>query len=160
MKMFGLLCVAMSLSFSAMAYDLKGHWMHSTAKPDDQVINFIFINNMYRAYVKEEIINRNGSPSHTIEQSLRIFPVNENSLRGELDIFDSRGCSFKNYEVTVEFESADRANFLMTLPRYKIVTYTSGSTTSNYPRTSTGHSRSECVLVDTIEVPVQLIRVK
>lgn len=169
-----ILFVLISLySFTAMAADLSGKWINlrdSAAKP----ISFVKIKDHYYFHSQERFIFTDGRLSHTIDQSVKIKVSNENTLEGTVDFYDSRGCSFKDYAVVVEFQRDDLANVLMTVPRYKFVTTTVTNQQYDRPRYCRDpYNRvyicgrepvvvsrtSECRLMEKIEVPVELQKI-
>lgn len=143
--------------------ELQGKWQIVSAKPDVAPMNFIRIRDGHHAYLKDEVLQNDGRISHTVEQS---FTAHVNfsdwSISGQMDYFDSRGCAFENLEFEGEFQTADEVNLLITYPRYRILTITSGDQTSNRPHRypPTTHTQIQCELVDHIQIPIQLKRIK
>ena len=166
------------LSHLCLASDLSGRWMRAQAPAGEKPINFILVDHFYRFTGQERFVFENGELSHTIDQSVKIAYKSDDSLEGTVDFFDSRGCSFKNLSVKAQLQNPDTLNVLMTVPRYKIVTISAGSSREErHPvycwdhyyqrRYVCGHEwrpskpRSvthECRLLEYVEVPVQLLR--
>ena len=168
-----------SLSVLAEDFDLRGQWLRSTATPVERPITFIQVKENYYARTQERFVFPNGSLSHTIDQSVKVTISPTGEVQGTVDFFDSRGCSYRNLNVTGEFQSADEVAFVMTVPRYKVVTITAGNHsryqhpiycdahTPYYPysyRYICGYENRqlsvsrECQLIETVDVPVQLQR--
>ncbi|WP_408096264.1 hypothetical protein ACJVC5_14590 [Peredibacter sp. HCB2-198] len=169
------------ISFSALAedFDLRGLWMRTIAEPEERPLTFIQVNGVYYTRSQERFVYPNGTLSHTIDQSVKLTVTPEGEVNGTVDFFDSRGCSYRNLPVTGEFQSADLIGFLMTVPRYRIVTITAGNHSRyqhpiycdahipyypyryryicGYENRQLSVSR-ECQLIETVEVPVQLQR--
>ena len=134
---------------SVFAGDLSGRWRNSQ---DGTVVNFIKINGSYKQHSSARYNYPGGRLAYTIDQAISI-PVSDDSWQeGEVAFFDSRGCSFKNLPVTVEFQSSRKVNFLLTVPRYKFQTITTGE------RFRPRSVRHTCRVLEYVEVPVELIR--
>lgn len=171
------LIIASMLISSAFAQELSGNWIKTddhSAKP----IQFIKVNGQYYFHGQERYVFPDGQLSHTIDQSLKITSFDEVSFKGTVDFFDSRGCTYKDLPVVGEFQNEDVINVLMTVPRYKVVTITT-SRNDPYerprfcplPYPQRGYyvcgvqqvilsRRTECQLLENIEIPVQLERMK
>jgi hypothetical protein len=159
------------LSTSAHAFDLAGTWDAGT-----KAVEFIEVEDTLYTQTTERFVFPDGELSHSIQQSFKIAKSTSRIQVGTVDIFDSRGCSFKDLEVKLQFQSADEVNFLITYPRYKIVTITTGPTSghyrpvycaSPYPRGRPyvcgreyvrPSQRQECRLVEYVKTPVTLRR--
>ncbi len=136
-------------SFSAFAGDLSGRWRNSE---DGTVVNFIRINGSYKQYSSAKYTYPNGRLAYTIDQSISIPVIDDSKLEGSVDFLDSRGCSFKELPVLVEFQDKKRVNFLLTVPRYKFQTITTGD------RYNPRSVRNACRVLEYVEVPIELIR--
>ncbi len=166
-------------SHLTLASDLSGLWTRTTGERDQNPVQFILIDGAWRFTSQERFIFEDGRLSHTIDQSVKIQQTNTDFLQGTVDFYDSRGCSFKNLTVKAEFQNADLVNILMTVPRYKYVTISAGPSRSydrpiycwyhGYPyryRYICGYEpaprsvTTECRLLEYVEVPVQLERIR
>lgn len=162
-------------SFAAMASDLSGQWLN-LRDPSAKPISFIKIKDHYYFHSQERFVFPDGRLSHTIDQSVKIKVSNGNTLEGTVDFYDSRGCSFKDYSVVVEFQREDLANVLMSVPRYKFVTTTVTNQQYDRPRYCRDpyhpnrvyicgrepvviSRSSECRLMEKVEVPVELQKI-
>lgn len=158
----------------AQAFELVGFWKNLES-PGEKPLQFIKISNAYHFHSQERFVFPDGAVSHTIDQSVKLVQASETTLTGSVDFYDSRGCSFKNFPVTVEFQNADVASVLMTVPRYQYVTTTVYRPDSyerpRYCRYPGGiyicgsepvviSRRSECRLLETVEIPVTLERAR
>ena len=152
--LFALLTVY-DLALAAESFDLRGSWMRSNAQEGEKAIQFIKIGETYRATSQERFVFENGRLSHTIDQSVKIIKLEGSELHGTVDFYDSRGCSFKNLEVLVEFQNEQTVNVLMTVPRYKFLTYTR-TPENRWDRPTV--LRTECKVLEYVEVAVQLYR--
>ena len=160
------------LSTQALAsnFNLSGIW-----DTGNNSVEFISIDGTLYTQTTERFVFPDGSLSHTIQQSLKIPKSNTAIQSGTVDIFDSRGCSFPELPVKLEFQSADVVNFLITYPRYKVVTITTGPTEGYYrPRYCESpysrrpyicgrewvrpNQRQECRLVEYVQTPITLRR--
>lgn len=160
---------------SAFAQELSGTW-RKTDGSESKPVQFIKVNGQYYFHGQERFVYPDGQLSHTIDQSLKITAFDEVSFKGTVDFFDSRGCVYKNLPVVGEFQNEDLINVLMTVPRYKVVTITTSRNDPYerprycplpYPRhgyyvcgvqQEVISRRTECQLLENIEVPVQLER--
>lgn len=171
----------LTLSLSASAQSLEGQWAILGNEAPEALVRFISVDGNYFAHTKETVVFPNGNLSHTIDQSVKLS-VKDGKIEGTVDFFDSRGCSYRDYKVSGEFRSQDEASLVMTIPRYKLVTITTGPTghyyydrpiycwgrSHYYPYRSYRYicgydqairsTRTECRLVDTVQVPVALGR--
>lgn len=136
----------------AGTFDLGGSWLRSQAGPDEKPIQFISVGTQFRSHSSERFVFENGRLSHTIDQSVKI---NKTDLTGTVSFYDSRGCSFKDLDVIVEVQGQDVVNVLMTVPRYKFVTI-SRTPQNRWERPTV--IRTECRVLEYVEVPVQLYR--
>lgn len=159
------------LSTSAFAFELAGTW-----DTDSNEVEFIEVDGTLYTQTTERFVFPDGELSHTIQQSFKIPKSTSTIQTGTVDIFDSRGCSYQNLDVKLQFQSEDVVNFLITYPRYKIVTITTGPTSgyyrpvycnSPYPRGRPyicrreyvrPSQRQECRLVEYVKTPVTLRR--
>lgn len=163
----------------ALASDLSGLWGRTNRGHDEKPLNFILVDGAYRYTSQERFVFENGELSHTIDQSVKMTKSDSSALTGTVDFYDSRGCSFKNLAVKAEFQNEDLINILMTVPRYKHVTISAGPHgRRRYPvycwdyygqRYTCGYDwrtlpprsvTTECRLLEYVEVPVQLERIK
>src|SRR5690606_25959208 len=165
------------ISFSAFA-SIEGLWQvldHQESK-----VRFIEVDSTYYSHTQEKFVYPDGNLSHTIDQSVKLT-VTEGKVRGSVDFFDSRGCSYQGYEVAGKLTSENSLSLLMTVPRYRLVKITTGSIGSSYqrPRYCWRHSphypyqsyryicgyenntstRTECRLEGTVQVPVALKKI-
>lgn len=174
MKKIFTLLISFSV-FSAVASDLSGQWINLqdySAKP----VTFIKIKDHFFFHSQEKFVFPDGRLSHTIDQSVKIKVSSEDTLLGTVDFYDSRGCSFNDYDVVVQFQRDDLANILMTVPRYKFVTTTVSNQQYDRPRYCKDPRNpnriyicgrepvvisrtSECRLMEKVEVPVQLQKI-
>lgn len=167
------------LSPLALAADLSGLWEKTFSERVERPVHFILVDGFYRTSSQERFVFESGELSHTINQHVKITPAESELLSGTVDFYDSRGCSFTKLPVKVEFQNEDLVNILMTVPRYKYVTISSGPAgRRRYPVYCTdyyGRSyicsyewrrlpprsvRSECQVLEYVEVPVQLERIR
>jgi hypothetical protein len=166
-----------SFAFAGVNSELNG-WWRNTDRSDEKPVQFIKVNGQYYFHGQERFVFPDGQLSHTIDQSLKISSFDEVSFKGTVDFFDSRGCSYKDLAVTGEFQNEDVINVLMTVPRYKVVTITVSRNDPYerprfcpvpYPGRGTYvcgvqqvviSRRTECQLLETIEIPVQLERIR
>ncbi|WPU63213.1 hypothetical protein [Peredibacter starrii] len=172
------LCLV-SLSVLAQDFDLRGLWKRSNAQPEERPLTFIQVNGVYHTHSQERFVYPNGALSHTIDQSVKVTVTPNGEVKGTVDFYDSRGCSYRNLAVTGEFQTADQIGFVMTVPRYKVVTITAGNHSRYqhpiycdahipyYPyryRYICGYENRplsvsrECQLIETVDVPVSLQR--
>lgn len=128
-------------------YDLAGTWMRAGGTADEKPVLFVPVNGQYHYYSQERFVFPYGRLSHTIDQAVTLPVSGTEILRGTVDFYDSRGCSFKAYEVVAQFQGPHVVNILMTVPRYKYVTITTNTSV-----------RHECRLLEKVQVPVQLYR--
>lgn len=178
MKKLLILLLTFPLTSWALDYDLSGVWISSSSSPDHPV-EFIPVDGVFHYYSQETYVFPNREVSHTIDQSLKVISDNSPIIEGSVDFYDSRGCSFKDLPVKGEFAGKDVVNFLVTVPRYKTVRITTGPTSGYYRPiycTAPGrygrrpyqyicdheyvrpNVRTECRLLEYVEVPVQLKR--
>jgi len=152
--LFALLTVY-DLALAAESFDLRGSWMRTNAQEDEKAIQFIQIGETYRAHSQERFVFENGRLSHTIDQSVKIQRAEGTELHGKVDFYDSRGCSFKGLDVLIDIQNERTINVLMTVPRYKFVTY-SRAPENRWERPTV--FRTECRVLEYVEVAVQLYR--
>lgn len=175
MNFFIFLCL-ISSSFASVFTDLQGNWLRSGSAPDERPVVFIKVNGNYYFHGQDKYVFENGKLSHTIDQSVKVTMISDNFFEGTVDFFDSRGCTYKALKVVGEFVQNDVVNVLMTVPRYKVVTRTVTRNDSRerprfcpVPYPGRGYyvcgtereviSRTtSCELLETVEVPVQLLR--
>lgn len=165
-----------SSAFAHTTFDLAGKWQKTTGTGHEAPVHFIKINGQYHYHGKENYVFQDGRLSHTIDQDVKIHSLNGDMFEGTVSFFDSRGCSYKNLKVTGEFQNESVVNILMTVPRYQVVTVTTRRNTPARPRYCRvpypgrgyyvcGHipevvsRRTECRLLEYVEVPVQLERI-
>jgi hypothetical protein len=151
---FALLTVY-NLAFAGESFDLRGSWIRTNAQEGEKPIQFILVADAYRSYSQERFVFENGRLSHTIDQSVKIQKSEGAELNGTVDFYDSRGCTFKNLKVIVDIQNEQTINVLMTVPRYKFVTY-SRTPENRWERPTV--IRTECRILEYVEVPVQLYR--
>lgn len=137
------------LSSSAFAYDLGGRWMNTK---DGTVVNFIKVKDTYRQYSSASFTDQWGRLQYKIDQNVVIIASGTENLEGSVTFYDSRGCTFKDLPLVVEFQSGNTVSILMTVPRYKFQTITDRT----YPRRPT--VRHNCRVLEYVDVPVELIR--
>lgn len=152
--LFALLTVY-DLALASESFDLRGSWMRTNAQEGERAIQFIAIGDTYRAQSQERFVFENGRLSHTIDQSVKIKKAEGSELHGTVDFFDSRGCSFKDLAVIVDIQNDRTINVLMTVPRYKFVTY-SQTPVNRWERPTV--LRTECRVLEYVESVVQLYR--
>lgn len=139
----------------AESFDLRGYWMRTNAGEGEKPVQFIKVGNTFRSFTQERHVFENGRLSHTIDQSVKIQEAEGTTLEGTVDFYDSRGCSFKALSVIVDLQGENTINVLMTVPRYKFVTI-SRTPTNRWERPTV--LRTECRVLEYVEVPVQLYR--
>lgn len=139
----------------AASFDLRGSWIRSNAQEGERPIQFIKIADTYRSHSQERFVFENGRLSHTIDQSVKIQNSEGTELKGTVDFYDSRGCSFKNLNVLIDIQNDQTINVLMTVPRYKFLTYTR-TPANRWERPTV--IRTECKVLEYVEVAVQLYR--
>lgn len=139
----------------AESFDLRGSWMRANAQEGEKPVQFLKVGDTFRSYTQERHVFENGRLSHTIDQSVKIKDSGESTLEGTVDFYDSRGCSFKDLKVIVDVQSFNTINVLMTVPRYKYVTI-SRTPDNRWERPTV--LRTECRVLEYVEVPVQLYR--
>jgi hypothetical protein len=144
-----------NVAFAADGVDLRGSWLRTNAQEGERPVQFIQVGGMFRSYTQERFVFENGRLSHTIDQSVKIKRSEGPELHGTVDFYDSRGCSFKDLEVVVDVQSSNIINVLMTVPRYKFVTI-SRTPENRWERPTV--LRTECRVLEYVEVPVQLYR--
>jgi hypothetical protein len=160
----------MTMTAALLASQLSGVWENTETGTS---VKFVSINGSDHAQVREDYRNREGQIAYTITQSVRV-PHSQSSVRkGEVDFYDSRGCSYKKLPVTFEFSNDYEVNVLMTVPRYKV---TNQTTYTNEYRTRYCRSRHgsyyvcgryripkdikfTCELIEHVEVPVTLLKI-
>jgi len=152
--LFALLTVY-DIALAAESFDLRGSWMRTNAQEDEKAIQFIQIKDTFRTQSQERFVFENGRLSHTIDQSVKIQISEGNELHGTVDFYDSRGCSFKNLDVLVDIQNNQTINVLMTVPRYKFLTYTR-TPENRWERPTV--IRTECRVLEYVEVAVKLYR--
>lgn len=118
-----LLFLSLIFSTGAFATELAGKWRNTT---DGSIISFLSVNQSVYQYSSQKFTYPNGSVAYTIDQAVTLPSTGEDKLEGTVDFYDSRGCSFKDLPVIVEFQDARTVNVLMTVPRYKFQTITTG----------------------------------
>lgn len=176
-----LLTLLVLVSTSAFAFNLEGQWGIQGNEYEEGAVRFMSVDGASFAHTQESFVFPNGNLSHTIDQSVKVTVSPEGKIEGTVDFYDSRGCSYKDYKVSGEFRSNDEVNFVMTIPRYKIVQITVGhagyyydrplfcwARSAYYPYQSYRYicgreqahrsTRQECRLVETVQVPVSLLR--
>jgi hypothetical protein len=112
-----LLLTVSLLSSSAFAADLAGKWLNTS---DRSVMNFTRIGRDYNEHTTVQYSYPNGLPAYTFAKVLTAHQTSENSLKGKIDFVDSRGCSFRQYPVTLEFKDNNLIHVQMTVPHYQI----------------------------------------
>lgn len=176
MKKILLLLLTLTSSALAQDFNLSGDWISTNSHHS---LKFILVGNTYHLSSQERFVYPNRSLSHTIDQHLKVPRLHTRSIKGSVDFYDSRGCSFKDLPVKIYFESPDVVNVLMTVPRYVVQKITTGPVDGYYrPRYCTAPGRYgrpsyqyicsseyvrpsvrvECRLLEHIEIPVQLER--
>ena len=133
-----MLFILMFLPAFAIAADLSGKWY--TENIQDPPVQFIKVGKVFHFHSQERVIFQDGRPSHTIDQNVTLSRISETEFQGLVSFYDSRGCTFKDLEVMAEFQDDNTLNVLMTVPRYQ------------YGR--------NCLLLETVQVPVQLKRLQ
>ena len=104
------------LSLHAKAHDLKGLWQDVES---GDLVRFITVSGSDHYTSKMDYVEPDGRLSYTISQVAKI-PRNGSRLRhGTISYYDSRGCSFENLPLTVEFHGKNEVSILTTTPRYK-----------------------------------------
>ena len=170
----------LTLSLSASAQSLEGQWAILGNEAPEALVRFVSVDGNFFSHTQESFVFPNGNLSHTIDQSVKLT-VKNGKIEGAVDFFDSRGCSYRDYKVSGEFRSGSEVAMVMTIPRYKLVTITTGPTGYYYDRPlycwarspyypyrsyryicgydqAVRSTRTECRLVDTVQVPVSLQR--
>lgn len=141
----------LTLSFSAMAaksFDLRGSWYRTEDYGFEAPIEFVLIKGQYRTTTQERFVDHWGRLLYTIAQNIRLTRVSDDKFEGTVDFLDSRGCSFKNLPVSAEVQNHYVIGVLMTVPRYKFATVSRAGQLL----------RTECRVLEYVEVPVQLNR--
>lgn len=168
----------LSVTSTALS-SIEGEWR--VLDSNNSKVRFIEVDSLYYSHTQEKFVYPNGNLSHTIDQSVKLELQADGKVSGKVDFFDSRGCSFRDYEVAGVQNSKNSLTLLMTVPRYKYVRITTGQagrpyqrprycwrTSSHYPynnyRYVCGYdsgvsTRTECRLLETIQVPVSLKRI-
>lgn len=161
-----------SLCTFANDYSLSGAWFN-VAEPTGKPIRFIKIGNTFHFNGQEKFVHTNGALSHTIDQTVKLNVNTDGQISGSIDVFDSRGCSYKSLPAVGEFTDAKEVNLLLTYPRYRVVKITVGPTGPTYrnvycespygyryvcgrERVRNANTRIECELLEKVEVPVQI----
>ncbi len=164
-----MLSLLVSFTAHAGSFDLAGLW-----ETGSNSVEFLEIENNLYTQTTEKFVFPDGDLSHSISQSFKIPKVSSATQSGTVDIYDSRGCSFTGLEVKLEFRNSNEVNFLITYPRYKIVTITTGPTSGHYRPIYCDspygrlyvcgreyvrpNQRQECRLVEYVQTPVKLTR--
>lgn len=117
MKKILLLLLTLTSSALAQDFNLSGDWISTNSHHS---LKFILVGNTYHLSSQERFVYPNRSLSHTIDQHLKVPRLHTRSIKGSVDFYDSRGCSFKDLPVKIYFESPDVVNVLMTVPRYVV----------------------------------------
>jgi hypothetical protein len=169
--------LGLSTATFAMNYSLKGKWRLEGERFSKPLI-FMEFDGVTHEYTQQKFVNPNGTLQYTIDQALKLVPSSDGGYEGTVDFYDSRGCSFTDLPVIVSFISKEAVNVLMTVPRYKVLKITTGHSSSYdgplycqgvnpYPyryvcgrQSDLKSTRTECELLETIEVPVRLNRMK
>lgn len=171
------LCLALAASLSSFAQSIvmEGKWRLESDRFSKPLV-FMEIDNVTHEYSQEKFMNPNGTLAYTIDQAVKLIPSETGGYEGSVDFFDSRGCSYRDLAIKVEFTSPNGANILMTVPRYKVKKITTGHSSrydgplfcqgaNPYPyryvcgrQSDLRSTRTECELVETVEIPVRLIR--
>jgi len=162
-------------SFASMAKDfsLSGIWYNASdtnAKP----IRFIKIGDVFHFTGQERFVNQNGTLSHTIDQTVKLTINGDQTITGIIDVFDSRGCSYKALPAVGEIQGDNEVALLLTYPRYRVVKITVGPTNPYYRNVYCTNyygyryvcgrervqpnTRTECELLENVEVPVLIKR--
>ncbi len=160
-----------SVSSFGSDYSLSGVW-YNVADTHAKPIRFIKIGDTFHFNGQEKFLNENGTLAYTIDQTVKLQLTAEGTISGSIDVFDSRGCSYKNLPAVGEFTESKEVNLLLTYPRYRVVKITVGPRQPYYrnvycespygyryvcgrERVNT-HTRTECELLEKVEVPVQI----
>ena len=177
-KSISLLFLLVSFSTLAADFNLRGLWSKTTAGPEEKPVRFVLVDGVFHTYSQERFVYPNGQLAYTIDQAVKVTVSPEGVVKGSVDFYDSRGCSFHGYQVKGEFQHENLVGLLMTVPRYKVLTITAGNhryqrpiycetTSPYYPyvyRYVCGRDTShlsvsrECQLLEKVEVPVELER--
>jgi hypothetical protein len=172
---FLFLIILSFLSLNVLAKDLSGVW-YDASEPHGKPIRFIKFKDTFQFTGKEKFVFENGSFSHSIDQTVKLKFISENEIEGSIDVFDSRGCTFKNLPAVGEFQNDREVSFILTYPRYNVVKITTGPTNPYYRNVYCTNSygyqyicgrervkpsvRYECKLIENVEVPVLIRREK
>jgi hypothetical protein len=164
-------CLFITTQALATQFSLPGSWNTGA-----NWVEFIEVDGIVYTQTTERFVYPDGELSHTIQQSMKIQKSGAAVQTGTVDIFDSRGCSYADLPVKLQFRTKDVVSFLITSPRYKIVTITTGPTSgyyrpvycdSPYPRGNPyicgreyvrPNQRRECRLVEYVQTPITLRR--
>lgn len=145
-----LLLIGFLLPTLALAADLTGRWRNTG---DGTVVNFLRVGGQIHQYNSSNYTDQWGRLQYKIDQRLTLPATGEERLSGVASFYDSRGCSFKDLPVTLEFQSDVTINVLMTVPRYKFQTLT-----ERRDRYSPPTVRTRCRILEYVEVPVELVK--
>jgi len=165
----------MIFSFALLASDftLNGTWFN-VSDTNSKPIRFIKMGDVFHFTGQERFVYQNGTLSHTIDQTVKLKINGSQTITGTVDVFDSRGCSYKGLPVQGEIQSDNEVALLLTYPRYRVVKITFGPKDPYYRnvyctnyygyryvcgRERIGpNTRTECELVEKVEVPVLIKR--
>jgi hypothetical protein len=164
MKAFLILSLT-ALALSAEANELGGLWQDSDT---GSTIRFVSVKGMDRFTSTQKFVHPNGNYLYSTTKILQVPRTGKNSRMGSISYYDSRGCSFENLPVNVEFQTDDEVNLLITTPRYKFQTLTTTRDEYNTCRTAAGYYyrcgrprptvSHRCKILDYIQEPFALSR--
>jgi hypothetical protein len=162
-------------SFASVARDftLSGTWFNAS-ETNTKPIRFIKIGDVFHFNGQERFVHQNGTLSHTIDQTVKLKINGSQVITGTVDVFDSRGCSYKGLPVQGEIQNNNEVALLLTYPRYRVVKITVGPTNPHYRNVYCTNyygyryvcgrervepnTRTECELLENVEVPVLIKR--
>jgi hypothetical protein len=162
-----------AISSSIENVDLSGNW-YNPSDENRKPIRFIKFQDTFQFTGQEKFFFEDGSLSHSIDQTVKLKFKSPADLVGEVDVFDSRGCSYKDFPVVGEVHNKNEVTLILTYPRYRVVKITTGPTNPYYRNiyctNSYGYEyicgrervkpnvRYECELLEKVEVPVLIRR--
>lgn len=162
-------------------FSLEGVWKFSDG--DGKPVRFVTTSEEVTSLTTQKFVKPDGTLEYKIDQQMSFDVSGAQDQEGVVNFYDSRGCSFENLEVKASFQSPKIINFLITIPRYKVVTYSNGPMNGywapqyceyqgpiRYGQHPTSYryvcgrrfikprKRIDCQLIEYIKVPVQLKR--
>lgn len=173
--------LVMSASLQAQTPGLAGKWQIESS-PATRPLRFVDVEGAAYTLTTERFVTADGKLAYKVDQATTLELGSDSKVSGTVSFFDSRGCSFPDLEVKGSLQG-ERLTLLMTIPRYKVMSVSSGPLEGYYaPRyceyqgpvrygshpTSYRYvcgrrfikpqKRILCDLIETVQVPVELVR--